>query len=37
MGKGLDKSSSTKNINWEEQEVAPRKQHVTTACLKDKL
>ena len=37
MGKDLDKSSSTKIINWEEQEVAPGKKNVTAACLKDKL
>ena len=37
MGKGLDKSSSDKIINWEEQEVAPGKRNARSARPKDKL
>ena len=37
MGKGLDKSSSDKIINWENQGVAPGKRNARSARPKDKL
>ena len=37
MGNALDKSSSDKIINWEEQEVALGKRNARSAWPKDKL
>ena len=37
MGKSLDKSSSNKIINWEDQGVAPGKRNARSARPKDKL